>query len=324
MDGYRTLGRLGLVLGLVGVEMYLAHDITQTGSVIGYTLTKSFTVAPTRKAKVKTVAVQVGASVTTGQTIAELDSTELDNELDAARAERERSIAAIQAAITKLRRENVDFARRFEFGAERASAQLVIAEASSHTAAAELAAVEAEIKDQKELVEKHLANVSVVNDLELRRAALAQQVQAAGQTLGVLRGNVTAAQTRNTGIDADASLDSVLAPLEAQVRSAELKVGQLERDHDALVLHAPVDGVVDQLPLHPGDLAGPESAGRHGRRRRYQARGRVHSGSACEPGRRRLRGVVDLGIRPREGRWRGRIVDERDRAVADPVSGAGQ
>jgi len=258
MDGKRTLARLGLVAGLVGIELYLAHDITASGAVMGYTLTKSFTIAPQRRAKVKTVAVQLGANVVAGAVIAELDPTDIDNELAAAKADRDRSIAAIQAQIAKLRRENVDFGRKFELGAERANAQLVTSEAASHTAAAELAAVELELKDQQDLVAKHLANISVVNDLQLRRAALAKQVDTAQHVLSVLRGNATAATQRNTVVEPADGVDSVVAPLEAAVRQAELKVDQLEREKLGFVLHAPVDGVVDQLPLHPGDLAGPD------------------------------------------------------------------
>ncbi len=258
MDGYRTLARLGLVAGLVGVEVFLARDITMSGAVMGYTLTTSYTVAPQRRAKVKTVAVQLGASVTAGQEIAELDPTDIDNELEATKADRDHAVAAIQAQITKLRRANVDFARRFDFGAERATVQLVTAEAASHTAAAELAAVEQELKEQHELVEKHLATISVVNSLELRRASLAQQVATADHVLGVLHTNVTAATSRNPGVEANDGVESVIAPLEAAVRTAQIKVDQLEREKLALVLHAPVDGVVEQLPLHPGDLSGPD------------------------------------------------------------------
>jgi len=258
MDGYRTLARLGVVLGLVGVEVLLARDLTTTGAVVGYTLTKSYSVAPPRRAKLKTVAVQLGATVAAGQLLAELDPIELDNELAAARAERERAIAAIQAELAAQHRDRADVARRFALGAEGANAQFVTAEAASRAAAAELAAIDRELAEQRDLVAQHLATTTTVNALALRRAALAKQVDSAGRVLGVLRGNASAATQRTTGVDPGGAIDSVLAPLETAVRTAELRVDQLEHERQGLTLRAPTDGVVEQLPLHPGDLAGPD------------------------------------------------------------------
>jgi len=258
MDGYRTLARLGLVVGLVGLELVLARDLTATGGVLGYTLTQSYSIAPPRRAKLATLAVQLGATVTAGQPIAVLDPTELDNELAAARGDRERAIAAMQAALAAQRRDRADVARRFAIGAEGATAQWVTAEAASRTTAAELAAVDRELAEQRELVAQHLATATSVNALALRRAALAKQVDGADRVLGVLRGNASAAAQRTTDADPAGALDSAVAPLETAVRAAELHVDQLERERQALTLHAPVDGVVEQLALHPGDLAGPD------------------------------------------------------------------
>lgn len=260
MDGYRTLARLGLVVGLVGLEVYLARDLTTTGAVLGYTLSQSYSIAPPRRAKLKTLSVQLGAPVAAGQTLAELDPTELDNDLVAARAAREHAIAAMQATLAAQHRERADVARRFAAGTEGANAELAAADAASRTAAAELAAVDVELAAQRTLVEQHLANRVALDALTLKRAALAQQVATATQVLGVLRGNASAAAQRSSGVDDEPgeALDRVLAPLETEVRAAEARVEQLERERQALVLRAPVDGVVEQLPLHPGDLAGPD------------------------------------------------------------------
>lgn len=258
MDGYRTALRLGLVVALAATELYLARRISTSSNVVGYTLSRSYTIAPERRAKLKALAVQLGATVAAGQTIAELDPTELDNAIDAARAERDQAIAEIKAQLARLGRDSVDVVRRFASGTERAAAQLATAEAAARTAAAELAAVEAEIAAQRELVDRHLANIAVMNSLELRRAALAKQVDAADHTLAVLRDNASAAAERSARVDTAPGVDSVIAPLEARVRGAELHIEQLERERAGLVLHAPVDGVIDQLPLHPGDLAGPD------------------------------------------------------------------
>ncbi len=256
MDGKRTLGRIGLVAALIGVELYLARNLTSQASLHGYTATNSYSVAPPRNAKVKQVAVELGATVHAGDLIAQLDTTEIENEIEVANAERTYAAAAMIAETARLRRDSVNLERRFASGTERASVELANAEASAHTAAAELAAIDAELVEQTDLVSKRLANASVLNTLQLRRAALAKQVDAASSVLRVLRGNVTAATKRTQGLepgDADQ-----LAPLQAQLHAADLRIAQLTRERDGLALRSPADGIIDQLPLHAGDLATPE------------------------------------------------------------------
>jgi multidrug resistance efflux pump len=252
MDGYRTLARLGLVAGLVGAEVYLARDITASGSVIGYTQTRSYSIAPLRPARVRALAVPLGASIASGQVVAELDPTDVDREIEVAAAERERAIATIKAAEANL---HLTVERESRTTEAHANAEFATAEAAARTAAAELAAVEHELGDQKELVARHLADVSASNALELRRAALAKQVDTADHVLAVLRGNATAAARRSAGVDSEAA--EARAPLEAALRAAELRLDQLARERAALTLRAPVDGVIDQLPLRVGDLAAP-------------------------------------------------------------------
>src|SRR5262245_40084323 len=112
MDGKRTLFRLALAGALVGVECYLARDLTSHGPVQGYAATTSYSIAPLRAARVKEVAVTLGAPLNTGDVIARLDTTEVDNELATANAERRVAAGAVVAQTARMRRENVDLERR--------------------------------------------------------------------------------------------------------------------------------------------------------------------------------------------------------------------
>lgn len=256
MDGKRTLMRLGLVASLVGVELYLARDLTTHAAVPGYTATSSYSIAPPRRAKITRLAVDLGASVRRGDLIAQLDTTEIENELEAANAERTYAAAELVAETARLRRDSANLEQKLASGSEKANAALATAEATAHTAAAELAAIDAELVEQSDLVAKHLANVAVLNTLQLRRAGLAKQVDAAASVLRVLRGNVTAATRRTEGLPATA--DDQLAPLQARIHAADVRIAQLGRERDGLALRAPADGVIDALPLHAGDLSAPE------------------------------------------------------------------
>lgn len=256
MDGKRTLGRLLLVGSLLGVELYLARDLTSHAAVQGYTATTSYSIAPPRRAKITRLAVDLGATVRAGDVIAQLDTTEIENELEVANAERTYAAAQMVAETARLRRDSVNLEQRFASGSENASAAFATAEANARTAAAELAAIDAELVEQSDLVAKHLANVAVLNTLQLRRAALAKQVDAASSVLRVLRGNVTAAARRTEALPS--SDDDQLAPLQARIHAADVRIAQLTRERDGLALRAPADGVIDALPLHAGDLSAPE------------------------------------------------------------------
>lgn len=256
MDGKRTLARAGLVVALIGVEIYLARDLTSSAAVQGYTATQSYSIAPPRRAKIKQVHVELGATVRQGDVIAQLDTTEIENELEAANAERAYAAASMKAEAARLRFDSANLERRFATTKESANAELASAEATAHTAAAELAAIDAELVEQTDLVEKHLANAAVLNTLQLRRAALAKQVDAASSVLRVLRGNANAAAKRSDSVTS--SDDDQLAPLQARLSAAELRIAQLTRERDGLALRAPADGVIDALPLHAGDLSAPE------------------------------------------------------------------
>lgn len=224
----------------------------------GYTSTSAYSIAPRRSARVKEIAVTLGATVNTGDVIVRLEADDLEDQLATANAERRIVTATMVAETARLRRDSVDRERRFASGTERASASLVTAEANAHTAAAELAAIDAELVEQTDLVSKHLADASRLNALQLRRASLAKQVDAASAVLRTLRGNASAASRRSNELG-DETEEDRLAPLQARLQAADLKIAQLLRDRDELTLRAPAAGVVEALPLRAGDLAAPQT-----------------------------------------------------------------
>jgi multidrug resistance efflux pump len=260
MDGKRTLGRIALVGALLGVELYLARDLTSSAGVPGYTATNSYSIAPPRPATIKSISVELGATVHAGDVIAQLESIELDTELEVANASRTSAAAEIVAEAARLRRDSVNLKRRFASGSEQANAQLASAEAEAHTAAAELAAIDAELVQQTDLVAKKLANAAVLSDLQLRRAALAKQVDAASSVLRVLRGNLSSATQRSVALTSgDASSDDdQLKGLQAKLQAADVVIAQLTRERERMTVRAPADGVIDSLPLQPGAMASPE------------------------------------------------------------------
>src|SRR5689334_19447604 len=103
-----TLVRGGLLVALVGVELYLARSMTSAPSIRGYVEARTFGVSSGQKGVIRKLEVSLGQPVTAGEVIAELDAGTLDAELSAALAERRRVLAgdrsdeALQAVDRKL------------------------------------------------------------------------------------------------------------------------------------------------------------------------------------------------------------------------------
>ena len=92
-DGYRTLGRLGLFVSLVGLEVWLGTSMSGTATIRGFLDTKSYGVSSPHKALVRKLDVVLGQTVTEGEIIAELDATAIEDEIVVDTAERKRILA---------------------------------------------------------------------------------------------------------------------------------------------------------------------------------------------------------------------------------------
>ncbi len=90
----RVAGRIGLFVGLVGVEIWLASSMSSSATIRGYVDTRSYGVSSMTKGLVRKLDVSLGQSVTAGQVIAELDPGSLDDEIATQMAERKKLLAS--------------------------------------------------------------------------------------------------------------------------------------------------------------------------------------------------------------------------------------
>ncbi|MEO7092902.1 MAG: efflux RND transporter periplasmic adaptor subunit, partial [Polyangiales bacterium] len=96
--GKRTLVGAGIFAALIGVEVWLARSMTLSPSIRGFVDTRSYSVSSPAKGLVRKIDVTLGQSVTTGQVIAELDSSSIEAEMVVAMAKRKQVLATRLAA----------------------------------------------------------------------------------------------------------------------------------------------------------------------------------------------------------------------------------
>lgn len=215
-------------------------------------------VAP-RAARVQKVMVRPGDVVAQGTPLAELATAEVDLEIAVAEAELARLRSAVDAAVLDLRGADFEAGGRMEQDADRAAADLQTLLADEKRDRAELDTVETLLKKQRELVEKKLASAEQRDQLDLRRAALAESVADASAGIAAARARVERANERlaewkkahTSAVD-----DARTGPERAGVLAQEERLRQLRAEREALTLRAPLTGRVSAVLVVEGTMLG--------------------------------------------------------------------
>ncbi|MCC7109964.1 MAG: HlyD family efflux transporter periplasmic adaptor subunit [Deltaproteobacteria bacterium] len=215
-------------------------------------------VAP-RAARVQKVLVRPGDVVAQGTPLAELATAEVDLEIAVAEAELARLRSAVDAAVLDLRGADFEAGGRMEQDADRAAADLQTLQTDEKRDRAELDTVEALLKKQRELVDKKLASAEQRDQLDLRRAALAESVADAAAAIAAARARAERAHERlaewkkahTSAVD-----DARTGPERAGVQAQEERLRQLKAEREALTLRAPLTGRVSAVLVVEGTVLG--------------------------------------------------------------------
>jgi HlyD family secretion protein len=172
--------------------------------------------------QVEAIAVQEGDTVTAGQEIARLDTTDVRLALDAARAERAQADAERRLRVAGSRKEDI---------AE--------AEAQVQRAQADLRGAQEDLQRMEKLLASGSGTDKARDDARTRRDMAAANLEAARERLRKL-----SAGSRPEEIDS----------ARARVAGADAKIAQLEQQIADAVVKSPVDGVVAEKLVEKGEL----------------------------------------------------------------------
>lgn len=240
-------------LGAMSTAGWIWYD-TNMGSARGYVEGVVYTVAAPSPARVTSVLVTSGQHVTAGQVIATLDDHVLDAEIQALDAERRRIEAELGAVTALTAIQIADETRGIEESVGEAELARVQAKGERSVAGAELSALDDQIKEMRELVEKRMADRRDLAELLVQRAALREQQTAATGLIRQLDTQAARARARRESLPADATT-KVTDPLFAELKVVKAQMDVFAVQKEALTLRAPGDGEITSVLLRPGEVA---------------------------------------------------------------------
>jgi len=229
---------LCIALGAAGCRKEAA---TNTPRVSGQVEATEVHVAAEVGGRVLELPVTEGDRVKKGDVIARLDTADVDLALQRAEAERQAADAQLRLLAAGSRPEDI----------QQAQAQAAAASAEVAAAETELSSGEADLQRFEQLLQTSSGSQKQRDDAATRRDLARSRVASA-------KARETAARQAAARLAAGARREELDAA-RARVASADAQVAALQKNkRDATVL-APIDGIVSERLLDPGEMAAPRA-----------------------------------------------------------------
>jgi membrane fusion protein (multidrug efflux system) len=240
----RTLLAVGAaVLVAVGGALYIAAPKSSVSTDAAYVQADSSVVAPKVRGLVAEVLVRHNQAVKKGDPLIRIDPEEFDARVGAATADLQNAEAGVQsarAALTSLDAEE-----------KLAAANVRAAQTSIRSSDAQNQRAEADSKRYEHLV---ASGAVARRDADTFRAAAVTAQSDADHSRAML--DVSRNQASVTSAKR-ATLQAALAEAEAAVARAQSALTLAKQDQDHALIRAPIDGVVGDRQVEPGDYVQP-------------------------------------------------------------------
>ena len=198
-------------------------------------------VAPEVGGRVLDIPVSEGNRAKKGDLIARLDTRDVDLALQRAQADRAAADAALRLLRAGSRPEDI----------RQAEAQAVAANSDVAAAQVDLAAAEADFQRFEKLLQSNSGSQKQRDDAATRRDIARDRVAAA-------RARADAAREAAAKLKAGARREEVDGA-RAHVAAADAQIAALEKNKTDATVLAPIDGIVSERLLDPGEMAAPRA-----------------------------------------------------------------
>ena len=240
--------------GCVAGATYLAVDLSQGGDVVGFAHSAEHVVAPMYAGRVSTISVELGQFVKAGGEVARLDTRPIEAEIRIEEARRQRIEDMIRATYSQARVQVSARTREFDQSTETTRLALEKTRANQQVKTAELNALTKQLSELRTLLKKQMVVKRDISALEVRHAALRNEVASAVAAERLLKSQLSAARARRQALPAD-SVQLSVAPFRAELKVVEGRLQQLHAQRAAAVLVAPTDGRVRAVHIREGGVA---------------------------------------------------------------------
>ena len=219
-----------------------APDQPETGArVSGQADATEVQIAPEVGGRIIEMTVAEGDRVKRGDVVARIDTRDIDLSLQRARAERAQADAHLRLLQAGARGEDI---RQAESQVAAASADLAAAEA-------DLAAAETDLQRFERLLESNSGSQKQRDDALTRRQMAADRVAAARARQA---GGREAVARLRAG-----SRREEIEGARARVDAVDAQIATLEKAKSDTVLTSPIDGIVTERLLDPGEIVSPRA-----------------------------------------------------------------
>lgn len=218
--------------------------------------------------------------VQAGTVLARLDDGAVQADLAVVRAEADRLAKELAAEEARARRDLAEAkidrvnhkrrllaeARTVALEVERAQLDVLDRQTLIETSRVELARQQERYDALKKAYDRGVATSYRLADVELRRDVVQEQIKSAEVALAQARKDLQAARDRqaktrselqHADLGEPGDLDTFLGPFRAAVAVQQARVRQIEEQVRGLSLRAPIDGVISQILLRPGQSVQP-------------------------------------------------------------------
>jgi HlyD family secretion protein len=198
-------------------------------------------IAPEVGGRIIEMTIAEGDRVKRGDVVARIDTRDIDLSLQRARAERAQADAQLRLLQAGARGEDI---RQAESQVAAASADLAAAEA-------DLAAAETDLQRFERLLESNSGSQKQRDDALTRRQMAADRVAAARARQAGAREAVARLRAGSRREEIDGA--------RARVEAVDAQIATLEKAKSDTVLTAPIDGIVTERLLDPGEIVAPRA-----------------------------------------------------------------
>jgi HlyD family secretion protein len=219
-----------------------APDQPATGArVSGQADATEVQIAPEVGGRIIEMTIAEGDRVKRGDVVARIDTRDIDLSLQRARAERAQADAQLRLLQAGARGEDI---RQAESQVAAASADLAAAEA-------DLAAAGTDLQRFERLLESNSGSQKQRDDALTRRQMAADRVAAARARQAGAREAVARLRAGSRREEIDGA--------RARVEAVDAQIATLEKAKSDTVLTAPIDGIVTERLLDPGEIVAPRA-----------------------------------------------------------------
>ena len=196
-------------------------------------------VAPEVGGRIVDMTIAEGDRVKQGQVVAQLDTRDIELALQRARAERSQADAQLRLLQAGARAEDI----------RQAEAQAAAAAADVQAAQADLAAAETDLQRFERLLQTNSGSQKQRDDAATRREIANDRATAA-------RARERAAREAIARLRAGSRPEEIEAA-RARVAAVDAQIATLEKSKDDATVTAPIDGIVTERLLDPGEIVSP-------------------------------------------------------------------